>query len=269
MIDIVEVRRRGRWTDLRRSVAIHGGRVGITPTGLISYIAAKAYLELQRKANEMKLFVFDTETGGLDPAQHSLLTLAGVVWEDGEIVDQIDLMICEPIISTTPEAMQVNKLDLATVRRDGLKLVDAVGKLEAFLKKHWGHDPVPLAGHNVAFDVGFLRRLYRENGRNNLAGQTFSEEHTYEAARSRADLIMEKAFNRRFSYRLTDTQGIAMFLNLAGITPTTNQKLGTLIDAFKVDRTHGEQHNALADATYTAKVLTRMIEAVQPARATT
>jgi len=204
----------------------------------------------------MKLFVFDTETGGLDPLEHSLLTLAGVVWEDGEIVDQIDLMICEPIMSTTPDAMRINKLNLAEVRAKGITPNDAAQTLEAFFKKHWAADPVPLAGHNVAFDVGFLKRLYRVAARTNSVAVP--------GAYAVAEALADKAFNRRFSYRLTDTQGIAMFLNLAGIRSTTNQKLGTLIDAFQVTRDMGEQHNALADATYTARVLTRMIEAVQP-----
>ncbi len=33
-----------------------------------------------------KLLFIDTETGGLDPDKHSLLSIAMVVWEDMEII---------------------------------------------------------------------------------------------------------------------------------------------------------------------------------------
>ena len=40
-----------------------------------------------------RLLFIDTETGGLDPQKHSLLSLALVVWEKREILDSKEFLI--------------------------------------------------------------------------------------------------------------------------------------------------------------------------------
>lgn len=52
-----------------------------------------------------RLLFIDTETGGLDPHKHSLLSLAMVIWEDMEIINSQDILINDGILSVTKEAL--------------------------------------------------------------------------------------------------------------------------------------------------------------------
>jgi hypothetical protein len=54
------------------------------------------------------LFI-DTETGGLDPDKHSLLSLAMVIWGEW-IVDSQEILINDGILSVT-KALAVNRID--------------------------------------------------------------------------------------------------------------------------------------------------------------
>src|SRR5438067_2269359 len=109
-----------------------------------------------------KLLVLDTETGGLDPLVHSLLTIGLVVWEDGKITASDEFSVCEPEIVTERDALLVNRVDPRSVHASGLDPKDAIERLERFILAHFSEtDEVVLSGHNVSFDVQFLRRLYR------------------------------------------------------------------------------------------------------------
>lgn len=220
---------------------------------LVGYMQRK----LDRGREAVKLFVFDTETGGLDPAAHSLLTIGGVAWDEGEIVGSIELKINEPEIIATPEALAVNKIDVTRLPYDGLRPLEAVRALEGFLASHWSEGPITLAGHNVQFDYGFLKRLYR-----------LSHEQAYEvwsacsAAGEQPELrwaTWQQRLDRRFSYRLLDTQTIALFLKLTGIAPQPGgtTKLERLCRYYGVE--NPEAHTALSDAKATAELLTKMI----------
>ncbi len=61
---------------------------------------------------EDRLLFIDTETGGLNPNKHSLLSLAMVVWEDMEIIDSQELLINDGKLSVTEEALSINKIDI-------------------------------------------------------------------------------------------------------------------------------------------------------------
>ena len=192
----------------------------------------------------MKLFVFDTETGGIDSSKHSLLTLAGVVWEDGKIIDEIDLTIAEEAIVADPEALAINKLNLDEIKAKGVSPLTAALMLREFWGRHWQRRPgswVQLAGHNVAFDYGFLKRLFQL-----AAGQD-------------GITIKHQTLGNITSFRLLDTMGIALFLALGGHQPISVAKLDALLTHYGVGR-EGMAHNALSDARATAGLLTRMLE---------
>src|SRR5438132_13459472 len=142
-----------------------------------------------------RLLVIDTETGGIDPSEHSLLTVGAVVWDNGVLGVGLEIAVAESVISVTPGAMQINRIDLARHGEISLSPVDAARKLEDFVRDQFQEvfasgERVVLAGHNVGFDVSFLKRLYR------LA---------------RCD------FEATFSHRTLDTAGILRFLSISGL----------------------------------------------------
>ena len=184
-----------------------------------------------------KLLIVDTETGGTDPSAHSLLSVGAVVWAMGEVGARIELLVAEDELTVTPRAMEINRIDLAVHRASGLRPAEAVVALEAFVRETF-HDEfargekVALVGHNISFDVGFLKRLYR---------------------------LAEADFESTFSHRTLDTASILRFLSLAGLRTATDAGLTEALAEMGIHVEEDARHSALGDADATALLLTRLI----------
>lgn len=188
-----------------------------------------------------RLIVFDTETGGTDPSVHSILSLGAVVWEDGRLDAEFNVLILESELSLTKRAMEINHIDIAEHKKQALAPAAAMERFRAFLEKNFAEelrskDKITLAGHNVNFDVGFLRRLCR------LAGVNFEE---------------------MFSHRVMDTAGVVRFLNLAGKLKLSGAGSSEAFQHFGIEVPPEDRHTALGDAKATAVLLTKLIEAVR------
>jgi DNA polymerase-3 subunit epsilon len=188
-----------------------------------------------------KLLVVDTETGGTDPLEHSLLSVAAVVWDGGLICGSIELLIDEPCMRVTPEALAINGIDITSHKIQALPTTVAVARLEEFIEEHFSDEvlrgeKVVLAGHNVAFDVGFIKRLYR------LAGMNY---------------------DRILSHRTLDTASILRFLTLAGIRAAREADSSSAFTELKVAVAPAARHTALGDAVATATLLNRLVDLVQ------
>ncbi len=184
-----------------------------------------------------KLLIVDTETGGLDPDKQSILSIAALVYNDGAIEDEYYTLIAEGDIVAEPQALKVNKLSVAQCQSEGASPLAAANAIIAMLQKHDMRRDVRICAHNAAFDVGFLRRLWR------LAGWSYSA---------------------TFSYRSLCTQTGALLLEQAGRLdlPGGSASLDNLVKYWniKLDRTGG--HNALGDARACAEVLRREISMI-------
>jgi DNA polymerase III epsilon subunit-like protein len=183
-----------------------------------------------------RFLVVDTETGGLDPREHSILTLGAVIWKDGGIEDTLDLMIAEPEINACPEALKINGLDLDDVRAHGLDPTTAVLTLQNFLLMNDLRGKVQLVAHNLPFDVGFIQRLFR------LAGREYP-----------------------FSHRGICTMSTALFLRLCKRHTANGASADVLFRYFGIDANRSDgHHRALDDAIGTAKLLTKLMECTRP-----
>lgn len=190
-----------------------------------------------------RMLVFDTETGGIDPMTNSILSLGAVVWDDGVLGAEFEVRIKEPTLSLTIEAMAINKIDLVEHAKTALPPVEAMKKLRNFLKKHFKGEPkIPLVGHNVAFDIGFLKRLCR---------------------------LSDENYDALFSHRSTDTAGILRFMALAGRSNLSGAGLDEALAHFDVAVNGSLRHTALEDARATAVLLTKLVELAKPAQAPT
>ena len=179
----------------------------------------------------------DTETGGLDPAVESILTLGMVVLQDEEIVDGTLIKIVEPVINAHPRALAVNGINLDTHITTGVGPVAAVGQVKEFLTRNGFTGSVNPAGHNVPFDVGFVKRLY------SIAGVKYS---------------------RDFSYRALDTISLAAGLTLAGrLYGQRELSLDALCRRFGIQIRTGVTHEALEDARATAKLLVKLLALIR------
>lgn len=182
-----------------------------------------------------KFLVLDTETGGLEPDRHSLLSVGMVVWADGKLGAEDEFFVAESEIECDAEAMAVNGIDINWLTRTGLPPELAVTRLERFLNEQFPvaeYAAIPIAGHNVSFDMAFVRRLYRIAGRG--AGP-------------------------RFSHRALDTASILRFLVLSHWLPGEVSSSSDAFRYFGIDFTAGTRHSALADARATAQLLTELV----------
>lgn len=188
-----------------------------------------------------KLLVIDTETGGLDPSEHSILSLGAVCWREGDLVDELEIFISEPQIVCTERALKEHRIDIEWLSEQGSEPREAVIEFNQFLERNFDRlksgEKISLAGHNVGFDINYLKRLYK------LAGS-------------------ESEYERLFSHRTLDTASIIRFLYLAGRISLSSAALSDAIEYFDIELDPEERHTAIGDARATANLLTKLIETV-------
>ena len=121
----------------------------------------------------MKILVIDCETGGFDPSDSSLLSIAGVCLDtiESSIVPCFDLLVREPVLKVLPEAIKFNKINLNNIIEHGQEPKDIVDQIQNSLYEHFREqriksEPIALGGHNVWYDAAFLRKMYRYANKN-------------------------------------------------------------------------------------------------------
>lgn len=181
-----------------------------------------------------KIVMMDVETGGLDPRKHSLLQVALVVCENGQELDAMKINIVHEVYNVDQRAMDINGIDLDSHK--GYKPDEAVAMITDFMATHF-EKPAQVCGHNVSFDVGFVKELFG---------------------------TVEADYDKVFSYRLLDTSAVARFLVFAGIIPPRGS-LGDLAKHFKVPHDPKELHDALVDCRVTYQLLLEMTKMFPPA----
>ena len=102
----------------------------------------------------MKFIVIDTETTGLDHKRHELLSLGAIVMIDGVITERIEIKI---------KPRNIDQADAEALRINGYspyRWKNAIeGEHAVTIIKHLflSHLDGVLVGHNVNFDIKFLR----------------------------------------------------------------------------------------------------------------
>jgi DNA polymerase-3 subunit epsilon len=179
-----------------------------------------------------KILFVDTETGGINPDKDSLLSIGLVLWEDGSIKDSKEIFIKHEEYFIVDRAKRINRIEIDFLNKYGINELDAISEVMDFCKKHFkNNDKVTLAGHNITFDVGFLKKLFYRN---------------------------KVKFGMLFSHRYIDTATILKYLYIAG---KINVNISSSDAAFKhfnikVDK----RHSALNDAIATAELFTNLLD---------
>lgn len=169
---------------------------------------------------------FDTETGGLNPKIHSLLTAYFAICDkDLNLIDELYLQLKPEDLSKlnlTTEAMETNKINIEEHLRDPSTITYAEGreKLLKFLEKNkikGKRRSFMPCGHNIAFDKEMLWN----------------------------QMITQEDFEKEVHYRTLDTASITAFLKDVGILPEDVGTLGSLVDHYQVQKR--EAHTAKDD----------------------
>ncbi|UCS93954.1 3'-5' exonuclease [Echinicola marina] len=183
-----------------------------------------------------KILFIDTETGGLNPLQHPLLSIGLVVWEDFELTSSKEILIFEEGLTPDNRALDINKIDINDHRKKALSPKEAINEIKTFLRKNFELDnKVTLAGHNINFDVNFLRFFLDRNNDD---------------------------FGRYFSHRFIDTSSILYFLYLSGKLKEKAVSSDRAFDLFGINFNQENRHTALADAIATAQLFNNLLKTV-------
>ena len=181
-------------------------------------------------------FLFlDTETGGLDPRSHSLLSLGLVVGDGPRIVNSLEILVKHEPYVVSGGGMKVNRIDLVRHSESALAPGVAMTVLDVFLDQHFPHrcQPIILAGHNVGFDQAFLKVFLEGRG---------------------------QAMEPRFSHRVVDTHSIAAALRDAGRLPMGDLSSTGLFAHFGIVVPEAKRHTALGDALATFELYWKLTE---------
>ena len=178
-----------------------------------------------------KILFIDTETGGIDSASHSLLSLALVVWKELEVRASIEILVNDGVLNVTEKALEINGINLSEHKKKAVSPTLALQQFDQFLDIHFSRDEkIILGGHNINFDVNFLNAFLTRNG---------------------------YSFQQRFSHRFVDTSSILFYLYLTG---KIKRKLTASQDAFDYfGITVPGRHTALGDAFATAQLFSKLV----------
>jgi len=178
-----------------------------------------------------KLLFVDTETGGTDPDVHSLLSIGLVVWQDFHVVDSLELLVKDTELRASPEALAINKINLKEHFETALDLDIAMERLLSFLRKNFMNgEKVTVAGHNISFDIQFLKKFFKRN---------------------------RLEYSRFFSHRSIDTSAILYYLFLRGTMIKKSISSDSAFDEFGIKV--NARHSALDDALATAQLFNKLL----------
>lgn len=179
--------------------------------------------------------VLDTETGGINPAEDSLLEVAVVITDDrGTILADYSAMVKPKggFYRVAPKALEINNIDLREHARLALPIDQVVEQLTRFLEDfRYQGDPLILVGENVNFDRGFLQH----------------------------QLLGFEGVAELFGYRTMDLHAVMAFLSDANKMPYTKSLEETARFFGLLETDTKQEHRALADTYLTAKVYRAML----------
>lgn len=216
----------------------------------------------------------DTETGGLNPEVHPLLSV-GVVDGAGErLADFFVLDACLHL--ATDEALAVNRISLAEVNDEGIAPPDAASAITRIVDEKRsqlaqahaesgaeGDPPRPvIVGHNVGFDVAFIRRLFSMavGAAATLAVRTCRSADALDQALESARGVHR--IPPEFGYRTIDTFSLLSGAAVAGLVPwSAVGSLDAAVDHFGIKMPEGQRHTACGDALACREVVARLLAA--------
>lgn len=180
-----------------------------------------------------RLLFIDTETGGLDPQKHSLLTIGVVVWDE----DQGELFSDEYAVSweqyvITKTALRINHFNEDEHRKKAILPKEVVSKFHELKMTYFQeYNAIPLAGHNTTFDIQFLKHLFVACGR---------------------------SFEKLFSHRVVDTYSVVKYLVDCQFIPHRVNSSAKAFEYFNI--TVDGRHTAIGDARATMQLYSKAIQ---------
>lgn len=182
-----------------------------------------------------RLLFIDTETGGVDPTKHSLLSIGVVVWdlEDG-ILHSDEFLIQSEEYAVTKTAQKINHFDRVNHDKAAVTKLAAVKAFRKIKDSYFeDYGKILLAGHNTHFDVQFIQKMFRDCNR---------------------------SYEKMFSHRIVDTYSIIRYLEDSNIIPQTINSSSSAFRFFGISV--DGRHSAIGDARATAELYSKLLCAI-------
>lgn len=183
----------------------------------------------------MKILWLDVETTGLNKEKCDIIQVAGIVVIDGQEKERFNFH-CQPVnweniepVSFEKTQMSIEKLkELPMPQELYTKFVELLNK---YVDRYNKEDKFFLAGHNVQFDLEFLRNFFIKMGDN--------------------------YFGSYFFYKTIDLMYFATILHTAGLINLSSWKLGDIANYLCIE-TSENLHNAEYDIDLTRKCFCKL-----------
>lgn len=175
------------------------------------------------------LVVVDVETTGINPFKHDILSLALVPIMGDRPPFEIFIEVENPTWQAT--ARQYFQSSWVTWRNTGRSASAVCSALESYIQEHYGRR-ITLIGHNIGFDVAFLRQL------------------AFRAGRDELPLV---------SHRFVDTHSLLFLLHILGAIPKEALSSSGAFDHFGITPAAGSRHTALGDARATRELFVQIV----------
>ncbi len=176
------------------------------------------------------LAILDLETSGINPQKHSVLEIGIVPLDDKKPIFHCYV---RPInICWTDFAKKNFQRFLHKWETEAVSATEALKLLEAYVSENFNNRKLTLIGHNIGFDVSFLKKLASDAG---------LEEIPY------------------FSHRAIDTHTLLFLLNMKGKIPDSALSSDGAFSHFGIEVQNSLRHTALGDAAATKELFRKVI----------
>ena len=193
---------------------------------------------MTRTASFEKLVAIDVETSGINPFRHQILSLALVPLDRAKSPLELYINEGEP----EWERIAAGYFDESRPAWEayGQSASEACAALSSYIETVFG-DEITVVGHNVGFDVAFLRQL------------------AFQAGLNEVPLI---------SHRVIDTHTMLYLLHLSGVIPEDALSSDGAFRHFDIKPQASARHTAIGDALATRELFIRVLELWSRASAT-
>lgn len=184
------------------------------------------------KAENRYVFI-DTETGGIIPEKHNLLSIGLVVWDKNcGIIDSKEWFVKSTEYIVTEKAKEINKFNLEEHQKKSLPGKFVINEILEFVYQYFDKNiAIPLIGHNVQFDINFLKYFMKCENR---------------------------SFNKHFSHRSIDTYSIFKVLSIVGKIERNIDSSAEAFSYFGIKVSN--RHSALGDCLATVELFEKLLK---------
>lgn len=194
------------------------------------------------------LFVLDTETGGVDPQNCSLMEIAGVVLKDGKVVAKYSSLVksqngkyvCNEF------ARSLHGITDEQIEQYGKLPIQIICDLKDIKDKYFDGEPMTIVAHNAAFDISFVKHMFAQNGQQ-LSSLPDNNQFAYD---------------KIFARNAIDTATMALVLRMQNKLPFDRCSLDNILKFYQIEDTQAKRHSALADAEQTAQAFLCMFDSL-------